>query len=314
MWHTVANHIVQDFIINRWEKSSPQFSWLTWIWSKNKNVERKNVENINVETEMRVEGEGVRVRVRVRAISSSIYFYFSPFYLLTYVLFLFSIFFIFDIFTFGVIQVNPIYNKYNLFNTLDIVYRPFQHLLFAQEYSTRYGMTTYVAFGSIGLLFNMAIFSQSVAHRRKLCSLYLLSMSCCSLIGLDSAIWPIIYALDHSNLLADSLVWSKIQYYFHHAFNQIMWTFCVLVWADRYAISRNQAYIRSFNRYYVSIRIIPTVIFSWLLLMIIFPTMLYSIVNSVCAPMDDLFDILYSVYILSFSVFYHSSVLSLVDN
>ncbi|CAF2967802.1 unnamed protein product [Rotaria sp. Silwood2] len=170
-------------------------------------------------------------------------------------------------------------------------------LVIAQKYLTRYGMTTYVTFGNIGLFFNILIFSQS-AHRRNSCSLYILFMSFCSSIGLNSAVIPVIYALDHPNPLSYSLVFCKLQYYLRHVFSQSMRTFLVLACVDRYATSSNRVYIRSFSRYQVAIRIIPLMILFWLLLGI-FPTMLYSVTNGVCDANNGLPNILYSGYIMT---------------
>ncbi|CAF3720897.1 unnamed protein product [Rotaria sp. Silwood1] len=165
-----------------------------------------------------------------------------------------------------------------------------------QKYLTRYGMTTYVTLGNTGLVFNMLIFGQK-AHRRNSCSLYILAMSFCSSIGLNSAVIPIIYALDHPNPLSYSLVFCKLQYYLRHVFSQSMRTFFVLACADRYATSSNRVCIRSFSRQQVAIRIISLVILFWLLLGI-FPTMLYTINKSICDAQYGLPDILYSAYIM----------------
>ncbi|CAF1450408.1 unnamed protein product, partial [Adineta steineri] len=69
------------------------------------------------------------------------------------------------------------------------------YLTFVQNYITRYGMSTYVAFGNLGNLLTIAVFSQ-VEQRRNPCSLYLLSMTICNLVCLDVGIIPIIYSLD----------------------------------------------------------------------------------------------------------------------
>jgi hypothetical protein len=67
-----------------------------------------------------------------------------------------------------------------------------------QRILTRYGMTTYLTLGDIGLILNIIIFSQTV-HRRNTCSIYILATSLSSLIGLNSAIIPVMYSLDHRN-------------------------------------------------------------------------------------------------------------------
>lgn len=165
-----------------------------------------------------------------------------------------------------------------------------------QRYLTRYGITTYLTMGNIGLIFNIIIFSQ-LANRRNSCSLYILIMSCCSLIGLNSAVIPIIYSLDHPNPLSTSLALCRIQYYLRHVFSQSMRTFFILACADRYASCNRRVYIRSFSRYIVAIRIVPLVLLIWLLLGIL-PTMCYSVTNGICDAPSGLSDIIYTSYIM----------------
>jgi hypothetical protein len=109
-------------------------------------------------------------------------------------------------------------------------------LITAQNLLTRYGMTTYVILGSIGLFLNMSIFSQSV-YRRNSNLLYLLSMSLCNLFSLNFGTIPIIYALDHVNPLTNSLILCKLQFYFRHTPYQMMRTFMILACINRYISS-----------------------------------------------------------------------------
>jgi hypothetical protein len=169
-------------------------------------------------------------------------------------------------------------------------------LVLAQQYITRYGMTTYLILGNIGLLCNIIIFSQH-AHRRKSISLYILATSLCSFIGLNVAVIPIIYALNHSNSFTTYLIYCRVQFYFRHATNQMMRTFIVLICADCYAACSNRARIRAFSQYRIAIYIIPFVVLFWLIVSI-FPTMLYSITEGVCDYTTNDFDtIMYSIYI-----------------
>ena len=61
------------------------------------------------------------------------------------------------------------------------------YLSSVQQILTRYGMSTYVAFGNLGNLLTIAIFCQS-DQRRNSCSLYLLAMTICNLVCLDVGI------------------------------------------------------------------------------------------------------------------------------
>jgi hypothetical protein len=169
-------------------------------------------------------------------------------------------------------------------------------LAIVQYCLTRYGMTTYITFGNIGLLFNIAVFSQPT-HRRNPSSLYILTMSICAFIGLNISVIPVIYAIDHPNSLNSSAFYCYFQFYFRHAFNQMMRTLFILACANRYAMSSNQARIRSFSQYKTTIRIIPSVIVFWLSLSI-FPTVLFSNTDGKCTANNPVTKIIVSTYIL----------------
>ena len=165
-----------------------------------------------------------------------------------------------------------------------------------EQYFTRYGMTGYLILGTIGLILNIAVFSQRISSRNP-CSLYLLSMSICGLIGLNISTIPYIYAVDHPNPMDENLFLCQIQFYLRHAFNQLMRTFFVIACADRYACSSKQAKIRAFSRDVVAVRIIPLVILFWLLIAIL-PTMLRTLHDGKCDARLGVYDIMYTVYIL----------------
>ena len=169
------------------------------------------------------------------------------------------------------------------------------YLSLVQQYFTRYGMTTYVVLGNMGLLFNVCIFSWP-AYRRNPCALYIFAASVCGLIGLDISTVPIIYALDHPNIITTSAVFCQVQFYLRHSFNQMMRTFFIFACADRYASSSSDIRIRAFNRYPIAIRITLCVPVFWLLLAI-FPTMLQSLHNGKCEGNIGLPTIILSVYI-----------------
>jgi hypothetical protein len=171
---------------------------------------------------------------------------------------------------------------------------PFSYI---QQCLTQYGITIYTTMGNIGLILNIFIFIQP-AHRRSPSSLYILSMSFCALIGLNISLIPIIYGLDHSDPLTSSSVFCKLQFYLRHVFSEMMRTFFVLACADRYAMSSNHARIRSFSRYKVAIRLIPSIILFWLLVGI-FPVMLYSLENGRCSGKSGPTYLIFSLYILT---------------
>jgi hypothetical protein len=168
-------------------------------------------------------------------------------------------------------------------------------LVYIQKFLTHYVSTTYATFGTIGVLFNIAIFSQ-LPHRQSPTSLYILAMSLCSLISLSAYLIPTFYALDHPDpSTTPPFSLCQLIYYLRHSFNQMMRSFMVLACADRYAICSNQVRIRSFSQYRIAIRVIPAVMLFWLLLSI-FPLTLRSLVNGVCSVPSGLNTIMFSTY------------------
>ncbi|CAF1466372.1 unnamed protein product [Adineta ricciae] len=149
-----------------------------------------------------------------------------------------------------------------------------------QQYFTRYGMTT-----------------QS-NYRRTPCALYILAMSFSGIWGLNISAVPIIWGLDHPSPFLYNQVSCGIFFYFRHSLNQMLRTFFVLVCADRYACCSDRPKIRAFSQYKVAIRIIPAVWIFWFLVPI-FPTLLRTLSNGVCDSKPGVYDIIYTVYIIS---------------
>ncbi|UJR32406.1 hypothetical protein I4U23_019868 [Adineta vaga] len=165
-----------------------------------------------------------------------------------------------------------------------------------QQYLTRYGMTSYMTLGNLGLIFNFILFSQRT-HRRNPCSLYILAMSFCGIIGLNISLIPIILKLDHQNPFDQSIFLCRFHNYLIQIFNQSMRTFIVIACADRYAICSRQATIRSFSQYKVAIRVIVFVFIFWLFLALL-PTMQYSNENNICEVMRGVPNLIDSIYTL----------------
>ncbi|UJR32397.1 hypothetical protein I4U23_019859 [Adineta vaga] len=170
-------------------------------------------------------------------------------------------------------------------------------LVFAQRCLIRYGMTTYLTIGNIGLLLNIITFSQH-SFRQRPYSIYILATSICGCIGLNIAVIPYIYSVHHSNYFANFLVYCRVQFYFRHAFNQMMRTFIVIACADRYAVCSDEARIRALSQYQIAIRVVPSVIIFWLIVALL-PSMLYSITDDgVCDTAFGVNNIFYSVYLI----------------
>ncbi|CAF4078886.1 unnamed protein product [Adineta steineri] len=173
------------------------------------------------------------------------------------------------------------------------------YLTFVQNYITRYGMSTYVAFGNLGNILTIAVFYQ-VEQRRNPCSLYLLSMTICNLVCLDVGIIPIIYSLDHPDISTQILLACKLQFYIRHAFFQMMRTYKVLACIDRYALCSTNVHIRSFSQRKISIILIIVCGIFWLLIVIFFGVV-RTIKNNSCNIFDSVDLMIYTIYYLIFA-------------
>lgn len=75
---------------------------------------------------------------------------------------------------------------------------------------------------------------------------------CC----LNIAIIPIIYALDYYDITAATLLGCQTQFYFRDVCFQMLRTAKVMAYIDRYAICRNNSYLRSLSHPKVAIKIL----------------------------------------------------------
>ncbi|CAF1272327.1 unnamed protein product [Rotaria sp. Silwood1] len=172
-------------------------------------------------------------------------------------------------------------------------------LSFVQKILTRYGMSTYVAFGNLGNLLAIAVFCQS-EQRKNACSLYLLSMAICNLLCLDVALIPIIYSLDHIDITTASLIGCQMQFYFRHAFFQMMRTYKTLACIDRYAICSTNVRSRSFSQRKVAIYIIIGCALFWSLAVIFFARA-RTIQNGSCNIFNEIYSMIYTIYYMIFT-------------
>lgn len=175
-------------------------------------------------------------------------------------------------------------------------------LAYIQRCFTLYGMSTYVILGSLGSIFNIIMFSRAT-YRKTPCGLYILAMSICGICGINISAVPVIWGVSYPSPFLYNQWSCGLFFYFRHSLNQILRTFLVVVCADRYAASSEKANIRAFSSYEVAIRVIPTVLIFWFLVPII-PTGLRTLSNNVCDARGGVFDIIYTVYIISTTGFY----------
>ena len=166
-----------------------------------------------------------------------------------------------------------------------------------QRALTQYGMLTYCILGNIGLLLNLIIFSRK-RRRRNSFTLYTLATSFSSLISLNGAIIPLLYALHYRNPATISIVSCRLLYYLRHAFSQMMRTFLVLACIDRYATcSGHTRFRRFFNQYRTTLGIILGVVLFWLGFSI-FPSSLQTLQYNSCDVFDYVQSITFSIYVI----------------
>ncbi|CAF3946985.1 unnamed protein product [Adineta steineri] len=173
------------------------------------------------------------------------------------------------------------------------------YLLSIQNLLTRYGMSTYVAFGNIGNLLTIAVFCQS-EQRRNSCSFYLLWMTICNLICLNVGIIPIIFSLDHTDISTTILIACKLQFYIRHTSFQIMRQYKVLACIDRFALCSLQVRIRSFSQIKIAKRLVIISGIFWILIVIFF-AVVRTIDSGSCNIQNNFYALIYTIYYMIFA-------------
>ncbi|CAF1501285.1 unnamed protein product, partial [Adineta steineri] len=120
-------------------------------------------------------------------------------------------------------------------------------LILIQNIITRYALSTILALGNLGNLLTIIIYSQK-KHRANPCSIYFIAASCFCLMGSNWAIAPTVYALDHFDMISNSLILCRIRGYIIHTSSMCFRYTLVLVCSRRIssrALSRPQIAYRS---------------------------------------------------------------------
>ena len=131
-----------------------------------------------------------------------------------------------------------------------------------QQAITRYVLPTILAFGNLGNLLTIAIYCQQ-RYRTNSCSIYLIAVSCFSLMGANWAIVPTVYALNHYDMVSNSIILCRIRGYIIHTSSMCFRYTLILVCADRYAFCSTRASIRAFSRPMIAYRSIVIVTIFW---------------------------------------------------
>lgn len=160
-------------------------------------------------------------------------------------------------------------------------------------------MSTYVAFGNLGNLLAIGVFMQP-EQRKNSCSLYLLTMSIFNICCVNIGVIPIIYALDHYDITAATLLGCQMQFYFRHVTFQMLRTAKALACMDRYAICTSHARFRSFSHPKVAIYVVIGCCIFWSLISIYF-SWIRSVVNNSCNVFNDTYLMIYTIYYMMVS-------------
>ncbi|UJR13065.1 hypothetical protein I4U23_000090 [Adineta vaga] len=135
-------------------------------------------------------------------------------------------------------------------------------LVLIQAVINRYGLPIILAFGNIGNLCTIWVYMHKLSRKNSY-AIYLIASSVVSLIGANLSIIPIIYALDHYDLVNNSLIFCRIRGYVLQITAQSFRYILVLRCADRYALSNSRVSIRAFSRPQIAYRGIAIVIAVW---------------------------------------------------
>ncbi len=166
-------------------------------------------------------------------------------------------------------------------------------LPFIQQIMIRYIMSTYLAMGLLGNMFNLIVFLKQFHHRIS-CSIYLIALSIFAIIYLLWSVVPLLYTLDHIDPQIQSLVYCKIRLYGTHVLGQYVRFSVVFACADRYFITRASTRIRSWSSIQMTQKLIIIMCIIWLIAGIHLPIFM-DIRNGVCG-MFDFYKFFYAIY------------------
>ena len=171
-------------------------------------------------------------------------------------------------------------------------------LILIQQLMTRYVLSTILILGNIGNLVAIVIFSQK-KHRTNSCSIYLVAVSVFGCIAANWAIAPLVYALDHFNMVNSSLVLCRIRGYIIQVNAMCFRYTLILMCADRYALFNRRVSIRALCRPKIAYRSIGILFIFWTVVSIHL-LIWESIQNNQC-NVYGIYGQIYSFYVLIFT-------------
>ena len=154
-------------------------------------------------------------------------------------------------------------------------------------------MSTYLAMGLIGNIFNLMVFIKQTRNRTS-CSIYLIALSVFAIIYLLWSVVPIIYTADHVDPQVQYMAYCKLRIYVSHVLGQYVRFTVVFACADRFFITRTSARIRAWSSVQHARRNILILCITWLILGFHVPIYM-DIRNGVCW-MFDFYKFFYPIY------------------
>ena len=170
---------------------------------------------------------------------------------------------------------------------------PVTNLPFVQQEMIRYGMTSYLALGLVGNIFSCIIFSRPL-YRRTPSSIYLCSVSICSIIYLLWTITSYIYALDHIDLQTQSLVYCKVRLFGTHNLGQCIRYIVVFACIDRFFVTRTNVRIRALSSPQIALKFVFIICIVCFVIGIHIPIFM-DIRGNICG-MFGLYKVIYPIY------------------
>lgn len=176
---------------------------------------------------------------------------------------------------------------------------PVTNFPFIQREIVRYGMTTYVAFGLVGNIFNCIMFMRH-PYRRTTSSVYFFSFSIFAIIYLCWTVVPFIYMLNNTDPSTISVVYCKLRLYLIHVIGQCLRSLIVFACIDRFFVTRTNARIRSMISISIAKKFVLINCSLWLLIASHMP-ILTDLRNGICV-MIGLYKLIYAMYQIVVSV------------
>jgi hypothetical protein len=136
-------------------------------------------------------------------------------------------------------------------------------LILVQQNITRYVLSTILILGNLGNLTAILVFSQKKPRKNSF-SIYLVTMSVFGCIASNWAIAPLVYVLDHYDMVDSSLILCRIRGYIVHVSGMCFRYTLVLMCADRYASSSSRVSIRALCRPQIAYRSIGILLIFWM--------------------------------------------------